>query len=347
MEPKVTLPNEETEVEKVIGGQSDLAYTLALEILPKIELGGFQGHQARAAGRGGHRRPGRRSARQDRRAEPAVRAPRARAQRSRRATASSSTSPAGSKARRSRAAPAAMSASMSAPEPSSPASRISSSAWRAGETRLVKVTFPANYMNAQLAGKAAEFDVTAKSIEAPGTVTVDDAFAKSLGLESLDKLKEAVKGRLQQEHAGAEPAEAQAPAARQARRDAQVRAAADAGRGRVQERLERGRKRPQGAGPHLRRRRHDRGEGAGGISRALPSGACGSGLVLAEIGEKNNITVTEDEITRAIVERARQVPGREQEVWDYYRKNPRGGARACARRSSRRRWSTSWSSSPR
>ncbi len=46
------------------------------------------------------------------------------------------------------------------------------------------------------------------------------------------------------------------------------------------------------------------------------------GLVLAEIGEKNNISVTEDEITRAIVERARQVPGREQEVWEYYRKNP-------------------------
>ena len=46
------------------------------------------------------------------------------------------------------------------------------------------------------------------------------------------------------------------------------------------------------------------------------------GLVLAEIGEKNKIAVTEDEITRAIVERVRQLPGREQEVWEYYRKNP-------------------------
>jgi trigger factor len=50
------------------------------------------------------------------------------------------------------------------------------------------------------------------------------------------------------------------------------------------------------------------------------------GLVLAEIGEKNNITVTEDEIKRAIVERARQVPGREQEVWEYYGKNPQAVA---------------------
>ncbi len=46
------------------------------------------------------------------------------------------------------------------------------------------------------------------------------------------------------------------------------------------------------------------------------------GLVLAEIGEKNNIKVTDEELTRAIVERARQFPGREQEIWDYYRKNP-------------------------
>ena len=46
------------------------------------------------------------------------------------------------------------------------------------------------------------------------------------------------------------------------------------------------------------------------------------GLVLAEIGEKNNIKVTDDELSRAIVERARQIPGREQEIWDYYRKNP-------------------------
>src|SRR5262249_12931220 len=43
MEPKVTLPNEGAEVDKVIGGQSDLAYTLAFEILPKIELADFKG----------------------------------------------------------------------------------------------------------------------------------------------------------------------------------------------------------------------------------------------------------------------------------------------------------------
>ena len=50
------------------------------------------------------------------------------------------------------------------------------------------------------------------------------------------------------------------------------------------------------------------------------------GLLLAEIGDKNSIKVSDEEIQRAIVERARQIPGREQEVWDYYRKNPQAVA---------------------
>ena len=45
------------------------------------------------------------------------------------------------------------------------------------------------------------------------------------------------------------------------------------------------------------------------------------GLVLSEIGEKNKITVTDDEVSRAVIERARQMPGREKEVWDFYRNN--------------------------
>jgi len=64
--------------------------------------------------------------------------------------------------------------------------------------------------------------------------------------------------------------------------------------------------------------------------RAIAERRVRLGLVLAEIGEKNNIKVSDDELSRAIVERARQVPGREQEIWDYYRKNPQavGNVRA-------------------
>jgi trigger factor len=46
------------------------------------------------------------------------------------------------------------------------------------------------------------------------------------------------------------------------------------------------------------------------------------GLVLAEIGEKNNIKVNDEELSRAAADRARQFPGQEQQVWEYYRKNP-------------------------
>ena len=56
--------------------------------------------------------------------------------------------------------------------------------------------------------------------------------------------------------------------------------------------------------------------------RAIAERRVRLGLVLAEIGEKNKITVTDDELNRAVMEHARQFPGQEQRVWDYYRQNP-------------------------
>jgi trigger factor len=67
----------------------------------------------------------------------------------------------------------------------------------------VKVTFPENYNAAQLAGKAAEFETKVKEVRAPVDAPADDEFAKRLGLESLEKLKELVKGNLEEQYAGA------------------------------------------------------------------------------------------------------------------------------------------------
>ena len=200
MEPKVTIPNEETEVAKVIGGESDLAYTVALEILPKIELGDFKGLKLErevadvsdaqvdeALGK---------IAEQNR-----PFANRERVQKSRsgdRVVIDFTGSLDGVPFEGGTGGDVGVNVGSGTFIPGFEDQLIGITA---GEKRKVKVTFPANYMNAQLAGKDAEFDVTAKSIEAPGTVTLDDAFAKSLGLELLDKLKEAVKGRIQQEHA--------------------------------------------------------------------------------------------------------------------------------------------------
>jgi trigger factor len=194
-----------------------------------------------------------------------------------------------------------------------------------GEERLVKVTFPANYANAELAGKEAGFDVTAKSIEAPGTVTLNDELAKSLGLDSLDKLKDAVKARLQQEHTAASRQRVK----RQLldRLDEMHKFAlpptlAEDEFKNVWSAVE-GDLKAQG------RTFADEGtteEKAREEYRVIADRRVRLGLVLAEIGEKNNITVTDEEITRAIVDRARQVPGHEQQVWDYYRKTPQAVA---------------------
>ena len=67
------------------------------------------------------------------------------------------------------------------------------SGWRVGDKRTLNVTFPADYGNEKLAGQPAEFDVEAKAIETPKEVTMDDAFATSLGMKSLDDLKNAVR----------------------------------------------------------------------------------------------------------------------------------------------------------
>ncbi len=67
----------------------------------------------------------------------------------------------------------------------------------------VKVTFPEGYQAAHLAGKAAEFETKVKEVRAPVDAPADDEFAKRLGLESLEKLKELVKGNLDEQYAGA------------------------------------------------------------------------------------------------------------------------------------------------
>ncbi len=68
-----------------------------------------------------------------------------------------------------------------------------------GESRDVKATFPAEYPVAELAGKEAVFAVTVKEVEKPGTPTIDDEFAKTLGAEGLDNLKTLVSAQIKRE----------------------------------------------------------------------------------------------------------------------------------------------------
>jgi trigger factor len=70
---------------------------------------------------------------------------------------------------------------------------------KAGEERVLNVTFPADYPAENLAGKPATFEITATKVQTPGETVIDDTLATSLGLESLEQLKGLLKGQIEQE----------------------------------------------------------------------------------------------------------------------------------------------------
>jgi trigger factor len=73
---------------------------------------------------------------------------------------------------------------------------------KTGDQKTITVTFPKEYQAENLAGKDAEFDITVKQVKVETETKVDDEFAKNLGLDSLDKLKELMRGQLEQQTAG-------------------------------------------------------------------------------------------------------------------------------------------------
>jgi len=190
----------------------------------------------------------------------------------------------------------------------------------AGENRTIRSAFPANYPQTTLAGKEATFDVRATRIEVPQNVTIDDAFAKSLGIESVEKLRDAVRERLAREH----------NAATRMRMKRMLLDALDARHTfelpptLVAQEFDNVWRTLVADLEAQRRSFADEGtteEAARAEYGKIAERRVRLGLVIAEIGERNDIKVTEDEISRAIVDRVRQFPGQEQQVWDYYRKN--------------------------
>ncbi len=189
-----------------------------------------------------------------------------------------------------------------------------------GQTRTLKVSFPKNYASEKLAGQPAEFETTATLIEAPQDTRIDDEFAKTLGLESLDKLKEAARERLAAEFAGV---------TRQRVKRMLLDRLDEAHRfeappSLIEEEFNlmwNSIKAEMESGGKTFADEDTTEEAAREEYRKIADRRVRLGLVLSEIGEKNKITVTEDEVGRAVIERARQMPGREKEVWDYYRNN--------------------------
>lgn len=200
---------------------------------------------------------------------------------------------------------------------------------KADEAREVKVTFPAAYSDATLAGKDAVFDVTVKAVQKPDPISIDTEFAKKLGLEDLGTLKERVREQLKSDFA-------RASRLHMKRRilDAldtmhsfelppvMVETEFDAIWKQVEAELKREGKTAADEGKSEDELKQE--------YRGIAERRVRLGLVLARIGEQNGITVAPEEVQRAITARARQFPGQEQQVFNFYASNPQAAAEVRA-----------------
>src|SRR5580704_195657 len=320
MEPKVTLPEEQSEIEGVITGHSDLAYTVAVEVIPAIELTDFKNIviERLVADVTDEQIEEAIKAIADQNKPFAAKGEGAKAEKGDRVVISFTGTIDGQPFEGGTGEDIAV---LLGSDTFIPGFEEQLTGISAGEVRTVNASFPPNYSVETLAGKDAAFEVTAKAVEAPGSVTIDDAFAKSLGIESLDNLKTTVKERLEREHANV---------SRQKLKRTLLDKLDELHRFAppptlVEEEFDRVWNTVLSDLKSQNRTFDDEGtteEKAKLEYQSIADRRVRLGLVIAEIGEKNGIKVTEDELSRAVVERARQFPGREQEVWDYYRKNP-------------------------
>ena len=192
---------------------------------------------------------------------------------------------------------------------------------KAGDEKVVTATFPEDYQAAHLAGKTAGFDVKVISIEAGGEALVNDELGKSFGMDDLEALRNALRERI--------GVDFQAQSRRKVKRkllDALDKLYSfELPPTLVQQEFDGVWQGVTAEMAQASRSFEDEGtteEAAREEYKGIAERRVRLGLVLAEIGDKAEIKITEDELTRALVDRARQFPGQEKMVWDFYQKNP-------------------------
>jgi trigger factor len=192
---------------------------------------------------------------------------------------------------------------------------------RKGDTKTVSARFPDAYAVESLRGKDAAFDVTVHEVRAPVETAIDDSLAEKLGLENLGALRDALRQRIESEHANQSRAKA-----KRALFD-KLEAAHDFALP------------PQMVEQEFSQiwRQIEADKAAGGLEpedaaksddelrteyRKIAERRVKLGLVLAEIGRRAEIDVTNDEVSQAVMAQARQYPGQERQVFELYQKNP-------------------------
>ena len=319
-QPKITMPTEQKAVDDILAGKSDLTYTVAIEVVPSIALADFKSFKVEKpiaeVSDADVDDAIKRIAEQNRAF--AAKAEGAKAEAGDRVTVSFKGTIDGTpfEGGTGESIPVTIGSNTFIPGFEEQLVGIA-----AGQTRTLKVSFPKNYGNANLAGQPAEFETTASLVEAPQEIVINDEFAKTLGLESLDKLKEAARERLAAEFAGATRQRVKRTLLDRLDETHRFEAPPSL----VEEEFKLmwdSIKSEMEAGGKTFAEEGTTEEAAKEEYRKIADRRVRLGLVLSEIGEKNKISVTDDEVSRAVIERARQMPGREKEVWEFYRNNP-------------------------
>jgi trigger factor len=200
---------------------------------------------------------------------------------------------------------------------------------KADDELEVKVKFPDEYGAEHLAGKDAVFEVTVHEVGKPGKVAIDDKLAEGLGLENLEKLKEVVKGQVERQYG----TQTRQKVKRQLLDQLDEQHQFELPEGMVEQEFNNIWAQITGDLEQAGKTFEDEEtteEKAKEDYMKLAKRRVRLGLVLAEIGEDAKVEVSESELQNALMQQVRQYPGQEQEVYDFFRKNPDaiGGLRA-------------------
>ena len=191
----------------------------------------------------------------------------------------------------------------------------------AGDETTVKVTFPEEYGAEHLAGKKAEFDVKITLVEKPAKLELNDETAKLLGMDSIEKLREVIKEQIQSQYDSFTRAKVKRQVLDQLNKQTKMEMPTQMVEQefeniwtQVTQELERNKKTFKDEDTTEAKARKEYKE--------LAERRVRLGLVLATIGEKQEIQISEDELQKAIYEQMRQYPGQEQQIMEYFQKTP-------------------------
>ncbi|RJG47264.1 MULTISPECIES: trigger factor [unclassified Mesorhizobium] len=192
---------------------------------------------------------------------------------------------------------------------------------KAGDEKLVTVTFPENYNAPELAGKEATFDVTVKEVGKPGDLEINDETAKSLGLESLERLREIVRGQIESQFGTMTRQKVKRQLLDQLDESYSFEAPSKLVEAEFENIWNQVHRDLDAAGRTFADEETTEEEARAEYLR-LAERRVRLGLVLAEIGEKAGVQVSDEELQRALFEFVRRYPAnQQQEVFDFYRNN--------------------------